>query len=234
MQSPTPFLAPRGAAVSRPLPPAQLPAPMPLAQSGTPRRSAQTIPTTDVVHTRGDVSRGEMWAAFQVVLLVLVLSVLAVMFMSSSGSSPKADAKVAVVLNEAGTLAAAGKYGEAQVLLDSVQGEVGTEPMTLVKAARVREQITNGSLAAQAAQREASGDTVGALALYRRVLVRNPDHADSLAAVARLTQPKTGSQRAARNLDAPPPSSATPRYEASQASEEDLATAWKKLRRRRW
>ena len=196
MQSPTPFLG----VVPMPGPPLQkagpplLPRPnhMALAQSATPLLQAPIGPTTERVRTRGESSRAEMWAAFQIVLLVLVLSVLGVMFLSgpSRGKAPAQVAHLTSVIQEAEQLATAEKYGEAQFLLDSIQSQVGTDPLLLVRVARVRETITGGSLAVKAAQREASGDIPGALALYRRVLVRNPDHAASVAAVARLNHPK--------------------------------------------
>ena len=204
-----------------------------LAQSATPLLSVGVAPTTERVHTRGEPSRGEMWAAFQIVLLVLVLSVLGVMFLGGSRGqpSPRENAQVLSIIQEAEQLATADKFGEAQFLLDSVQGEVGTNPQLLVRVARVRETITGGSLAAKAAQREALGDESGALALYRRVLVRNPDHPASLAAVDRLTAGRRPVDPRRANQPDGSPSHAAPAFEPDEAQ---LADAWRKVHRRRF
>jgi eukaryotic-like serine/threonine-protein kinase len=240
MQSPMPF-APRGQPLQRPhamqrLPQPQLPAipPMQLAQSATARMHAPIGPSTERVPVRRE-SRTEVWAAFQVVLLVLVLSVLGVMFLGGSSRSDQgaAPAHLSSVIGQAEQLAASEKFGEAQFLLDSIQAQVGTDPTFLVRVARVRETITGGSLAAKAAQREAEGDVAGAMALYRRVLVRNPDHPASLAAVARIkleTDARPNTRPAPLTVD---PRAAS-RAPAAEPNEQDLAHAWKKVNRRRW
>ena len=142
------------------------------------------------------------------------------------------------LLGRAEELIGQNKFGQAQILLDSVQDRLSQDPERLVQISSLQDRIATGKMLLEADELLRQGDRAGARELYRQILTRDSTHAaarqrlDELESVAprppaparadadRSPRPAT-TARKARKAPAPTPSTASPEPEKAAPQPRD-------------
>ena len=164
-----------------------------LARSG-PTRSSPTVGVfyqPEAVVTYGEDPRERRKQQFSVLLIallvVLACALGALAFFNLYESDTERYAATNSILDRAEALVIEGRYGEVNHLLDGVERKGVKHPELAMRVASMREQIVVSQILAEARSLEERGDIEGAIASYRKLLVRNGGHKEANEQLKRLT-----------------------------------------------
>jgi serine/threonine protein kinase len=115
----------------------------------------------------------------------LVLAVAIGLVLKNNGSAARQE-RLSSALAQVEQLVDKQEWGQAQIILDSLQQDLAAEPVLLAQAAEQQKEINVGRFMVQAETAEKAGDMAGARAAYQKVLEHDPKHADAQARLAQI------------------------------------------------